>query len=333
MSASNGSEGTPESGGPRRCGWVLPVAVLVGALAVLCLVWLGSQLASLGSDTAYGPRLTDGWVELPSGVDVSTVRVIASRDGRHTRVTTPAPDGRFRIVVHVGGAFDLHVSDWVSWRDPYPFDGSAPAPEPTHVIEGGLRDVPWGARNVRVPLARVALVDTNVRVLGTDGVPVSGEWVYLQSHGDRVEQKTDAEGLARFKRLPPRLWRATASAPGDASYALLTGWTDFVPSEQEVRIHIPEGVEVRVRLGEGVRANFLNGCEVPHVRNLYVDFPWRPGTDGTMRLWVSPDLATLALRAVQRDRIDESTTEERTVAAGAVAVRNGAVLLLEPLGR
>ena len=52
-----------------------------------------------------------------------------------------------------------------------------------------------------------------------------------------------------------------------------------------------------------------------------------------MTLWVSPDLATLALRAVQRDRIDESTTEERTVAAGAVAVRKGAVLLLEPLGR
>lgn len=324
---------------PRRPhrGLDLFLAVIVGVIGGL---YLGSSdpgdsdSPQRGSGAGDDPTHIDGWVEAPDGVDPTTTRVVAWRDGYDAGSSTPAPDGSFRVHVSPGGPVDLHVSDWQREDGPPQPSGSQPVSEPTHAIEGELRGLPLGARNVRLPLARVPLLDAMVRVYDADGAPQKHCLVWISSHGDMVARATDRSGVARFERLPPRLWRAVAtpSGPlGSFNYVLLKGSTTFVPSRSEETLTIPRGVEVRVKLAEGTRPIF-DPNQFHYLKRVGELIPWQPGPDGTMALRVPPDLPTLALEAHQHTWIDGRSTTA-PVAAGAVAVREGATLLLEPLPR
>lgn len=65
----------------------------------------------------------------------------------------------------------------------------------------------------------------------------------------------------------------------------------------------------------------------------YSGLPWEPDADGFMTLQVPLEATTLSVRAVHLKQLEERTTQESSVGAGAIAIREGATLLVEPLAR
>lgn len=89
-------------------------------------------------------------------------------------------------------------------------------------------------------------------VRAEDGAPIAGLRVELK-HGETFfaapgqSQRTDAEGLARFERLEPGAWEATAIAdgrsPGIATVVVPPGAASELV---EIRLHLPREVLVRL---------------------------------------------------------------------------------------
>ena len=315
-------------------GWI--VALVLTAVACLLVGFCVGVLLCLpgglwGEEGPWRPTTT-GRLEIPAGVALDSLRLVASCSGG-TRTTWPEADGTFRVSPPYQDTFDLLVSDWETWRDPYPRDGSPPEPEPTHAWEGELRGLPLGAQNVRLTLTRRALVPARVRVLSSDGRAVAGASVRMESYGDMLSATTDATGLAHFLAVPPRVWRATAGPPHDRTAGLLAGTTEFVPAGApggttvDVRFHPSQPIQVR--MAEGVRATRIE-CRAG---GGYTQLDWQPDGDGTITLQVPLAAPTLSVRAIHVKQLDERTTQEGPVGAGAIAIRAGATLLVEPIPR
>jgi hypothetical protein len=309
-------------------GCVVGGAIGVVGCAIVALV------AGHGKSSGYEPTRMTGCLELPPGVSARDLTVRAMRGNASAGACTPAADGSFELTVGPGGPVDLHVSDWETWRDPYPRDGSAPEPAPTHAVEGLLRDVSSGADNVRIALVRRALADVTLRVLRPDGGPAAGARIRLESFHDSVGAVADAIGVARVQDLPPRPWWALARASSDPSTSLHVGHAEFVPSGQDVVIDIPTAVRMHARLAPGLDANLLSGGGMLHsAMHVGLQGPWAPEPDGTMTFLVSPGVPTLTLRATYKEQLDERTTRETPIAVGTAAVHEGATVLLEAIAR
>lgn len=326
--ASSSSAGI--GGRPRHGCAMLAAGLLVGGVLG---VFLGALLDSIARGLRHeAPTslVTTGRVVGPAGFDLTRLRMVASRDGHKAGQSGVDLDGGFRMNVGGDGPFDLYATDWRVWRDPRAA-GAEPMPEVA--MEGGVRNLAWGARGVLVRVEPEALAHVSILVRGPDGTPAAGATVWLRSLTDRVRLSANADGLAHFEGLPARSWRAVSRLPGGGETALVTGWRDLVPEGQVVEIRIPVGVRMFVRFTGPVPTDVELECEVPNLIHIYQTIPWRPDRDGRMAILVPPDCRSLSLRAREYLERTEDKTVTRTYAAGAIAVAEDAELVLEPLGR
>ncbi len=305
-----------------RLGW-LAAGLLVGVV-------FGTQIGPLEDILgSRGPThlRTTGQIDGASVQQRAGLRVHALRHGGTVCVVETDARGRFSMEVPAHGPFDLKVSNW---RSP---TRAHPEPADPVVLEGGLERIPWGARQLVVPVEVTSAADLAVRVVGADGQPVVGTTVDLLSELDHLASDTDHAGVARFRGLPARRWRAVSAHPRGPAHRLVRGVLDVVPSGQQVDLHVPAGIRMWVRIPEvpdlpvrleAAMAGVLNGTWV---------IDWAPDQEGRMAIYVSPGQPTLTLEAVSLRKLDQRTTEYESFAFGGAAVRADAELVLEPLGR
>ena len=325
------SAGAGTAGLLRRGLALLVVGLLAGGVIGLCVGYLPRLVDDALWGSEASTRLqTAGRVEGPAGFDLTSLHLTASRDGREVGQGGVDADGRFRVSVLGSGPFDLHATDWRSWRDPH---SEELEPVSEVVTEGEVRSLAWGARGVLVGVEPVPLAGVSILVRRSDEAAAADTVVYLRSRTDQVRELTGPDGVARFEGLPVRSWRAVCCPSGENGTSLVTGWRDFVPNGQQVQIFIPAGVRLFVRLRGRTPADMELGCEIPNLLHVYLTIPWRPGSDGRMAITVAPDCHSLSLVATEYVVRTERETVTRNFAAGAIAVVEDAELVLEPLER
>lgn len=316
-----------------RWRWTLLFGLGLGVLLSLLLGLPEYMLGKMFMSEAPKTLPTTGRIDGPDGVDLAGIVVVASRGGSSVGRAVSLSDGSFAMDIPRTGAFDLHVTDWVSWRDPYTDEGLPSGPGPDYAIEGRILRLPWGAGGVRLRVERVPLKDVTVRVLAHDGTPAEGATVWLSSLTDQTQKTSGEDGTAVFEDLPPRPWRAVATLAGGQEGRLSVGWCDLVPEDQVVDLSVPEGVRVFARFVGDIPDDVELSTEIPHVIHVYQTIPWRPGPDGRMALFVTPGQASLSISATEYLMRTRDMTKSRAFAEGAVAVSADGEVVLQPLGR
>jgi hypothetical protein len=276
-------------------------------------------------------RIVSGRVEGPRELKLEGLSVVVSRGDRVVTRRKVGADGRFSVRVLSDEPIDLQVGDLKDPRNVNHALGNETTLHRVGRLEGVVRGLPSSAGGVTVRLTEVPTNSLVLRVTGPDGRAASGARVLIASMADRIQRTADTNGLVRVDDLPLRPWSVIARLSGGVETALVYARGTVIPSGDEVELDVPAGRPVRItiacRVPPDVELNFQTPVGPQHwVR------AWTPDADGSMTLQVAPAVQALFLRAHEIERTGR-TRVIRPLAEGAVALHDGAELVLTPIER